>query len=74
MAWVVYTLPAEFTHEVADPVMVGTGKALTVTAREEAVPFPQVPTPATVTLPEVEPKVRVMVFVPVPAVMEAPAG
>ena len=56
------------------PVMVGTGAGLIVTASEEAVPLPQEFVPVTETLPEVIPKVTVILFVLVPDVMTVPGG
>ncbi len=54
------------------PAVPGTVNMLT--AIEAAVPLPHVLVGVTVTFPAVEPKVTVMLLVPVPAVMLAPAG
>jgi len=67
-------LLVELTQDEAGPLIVGTGNGLTVTASEEEGPAPQVPVPATVTGPDVLPKVTVMTLVPDPAVIDAPAG
>ena len=71
--------PVAFTQTEAEPVMVpaAAGKGFTVTAKAgDAVPFPQLLVPATVMLPDtaVAPKLTVMLFVPAPVAMVAPAG
>jgi hypothetical protein len=70
-------LPVELIQTVAGPEMAGTGNGLTVTAKPgEGSPFPQTLVPYTVICPEtaVAPKLTVMVLVPAPEVIVAPAG
>ena len=71
-----YVTPVAFSQTLVEPVMApaALGEVDKVTAVELLVPLPQALVGVTSTLPEVVPKLTVIVLVEVPLVIDAPVG